>query len=431
MYGCQGGTGTVELRAGRSTGTLLASITITVRTPPTPRGELSATKTAIDVGEEVTVSAVNVSPSGQSVYIVTNGQLDFARHGSCHVETGPRSSTRSARSWSLIGCSPAGSGSVTLKTRHNGNTVVLDSITIDVSMPPTPTPTPTVTPRGELSATKTAVDVGEEVTVRAVNVSPSGQSVYIVTNGQLDFARPGTCHFEINPRSSEKSAKSWTLEGCSPPGSGSVTLKTRHNGQTLVLDSITIDVSDISHAHRTRQLPYPRSDLRSDPRSDLRSTEPTVGPTTEPTTGPTTEPTDTPSPTPTLPTGWITAAPMKIIVGQTTTITATWNNVASTPKLSFGPQLAERCAGIQGQGVQGRSVLDTELVAKATQTLTGCTAGTVTVKLLDGSTELDAVTVAVVAKPSIQATRRIGYRWFNIGWTAARALHELRHRVAQ
>ena len=173
-----------------------------------------------------------------------------------------------------------------------------------------------------------------------------------------------------------------------------MTLKTSHNGQTLVLDSITIDVS-----------PAPT---------------PTNTPITGPTVGPTTEPTDTPSPTPTLPTGWITAAPMKIIVGQSTTITATWNNVASTPKLSFGPQLAERCAGIQGQGVQGRSVLDTELVAKATQTLTGCTAGTVTVKLLDGSTELDAVTVAVVAKPSIQTTMRIGYRWFNIGWTAAR-----------
>ena len=196
------------------------------------------------------------------------------------------------------------------------------------------------------------------------------------------------------------------LEGCSPPGSGSVTLKTSHNGNTLVLDSITIDVSPA---------PTPTNTPITGPTVGL-----TVGPTTEPTTGPTTEPTDTPSPTPTLPTGWITAAPMKIAVGQTTTITATWNTVASTPKLSFGPQLAERCAGIQGQGVQGRSVLDTELVAKATQTLTGCTAGTVTVKLLDGSTELDAVTVAVVAKPSIQATRRIGYRWFNIGWTAAR-----------
>ena len=241
VYGCEGGTGTVELRAGSITGRLLDSITITVRTPPTPRGELSATKTAIGVGETVTVSAVNVSPSGQSVYIVTNGQLDFARHGSCHVETGPRSSTRSARSWSLIGCSPAGSGSVTLKTRHNGQTLVLDSITIDVSMPPTPTPT--VTPSGELSATKTAIDVGETVTVSAVNVSPSNQSVYIVTNGQLDFARHGSCHVETGPRSSTRSARSWSLIGCSPAGSGSVTLKTRHDGNTLVLDSITIDVS--------------------------------------------------------------------------------------------------------------------------------------------------------------------------------------------
>ena len=35
VYGCQGGSGTVELRTGGSTGTLLASITITVN-PPTP-----------------------------------------------------------------------------------------------------------------------------------------------------------------------------------------------------------------------------------------------------------------------------------------------------------------------------------------------------------------------------------------------------------
>ncbi len=152
VYGCRGGTGTVELRAVRSTGTLLASITITVRTPtPTPppdsapRGELSATKTAVDVGETVTVSAVNVSPSNQSVYIVTNGQLDFARPGTCHFEINPRSSEKSARSWTLEGCSPPGSGSVTLKTRHNGQTLVLDSITIDVRTPPTPTAEPTAT----------------------------------------------------------------------------------------------------------------------------------------------------------------------------------------------------------------------------------------------------------------------------------------------
>ena len=81
--------------------------------------------------------------------------------------------------------------------------------------------------------------------------------MYIVTNGRLGFAGPGTCHFEINPRSSEKSTRSWTLEGCSPPGSGSVTLKTSHNGQTLVLDSITIDVSPAPTATPTPNRPLP------------------------------------------------------------------------------------------------------------------------------------------------------------------------------
>ena len=281
VYGCQGGTGTVELRAVRSTGPVLASITITVRTPPTPRGELSATKTAIDVGEEVTVSAVNVFPSSQSVYIVTNGQLDFAGPGTCHFEINPRSSEKSAKSWTLEGCSPPGSGSVILKTRHNGNTVVLDSITIDVRTPPTPTPTPDSAPRGELSATKTAINVGENVTVNAVNVFPSSQSVYIVTNGQLDFARPGTCHVETGPRSSRALARSWTLEGCSPPGSGSVTLKTRHNGNTVILDSITIDVS-----------PPPTATPTTAPTA---TTTPDTVPTAT-STGPVTEPTATTTP---------------------------------------------------------------------------------------------------------------------------------------
>ena len=124
VYGCEGGTGTVELRAGSITGRLLDSITITVRTPPTPRGELSATKTAIGVGETVTVSAVNVSPSGQSVYIVTNGQLDFARHGSCHVGDRPSKLDKISEVVESDRLQSAGSGSVTLKTRHNGQTLV-------------------------------------------------------------------------------------------------------------------------------------------------------------------------------------------------------------------------------------------------------------------------------------------------------------------
>ena len=180
VYGCEGGRGTVELRAGSITGRLLDSVTITVRTPTptptpvTPSGELSATKTSIVVGDEVTVSAVNVSPSGQSVYIVTNGRLDFARPGTCHFEIGPRSSEKSTRSWTLEGCSPPGSGSVTLKTRHNGSTVVLDSITIDVRTSPTPTYTPTAEPT---ATTTTPVVVPTATTTTPVVVPTATTTV--------------------------------------------------------------------------------------------------------------------------------------------------------------------------------------------------------------------------------------------------------------
>ena len=124
--------------------------------------------------------------------------------------------------------------------------------------------------------------------------------------------------------------------------------------------------------------------------------------------------------TPTTRAGAVSATPKTIAVGQVTTITATWRNVASTTKLSFGPQLGKTCASSQGHGVQGSSVSNIELVAKESQTLTGCATGTATVQLLDGSTVLDSVDVMVVARPVIIQTRRVGYRWFNIGWTAAR-----------
>ena len=360
--------------------------TATPTPTPASRGWLTASQTTIDVGGSTTVSA-SWEPAGLAPW------LGFASDSTAVLGRSSRcSGTRfveppSEATLRVYGCQ-GGSGTVELRAGSITGRL-LDSITITVRTPPTPTPT--VTPSGELSADKTSIGVGETVTVSAVNVSPSGQSVYIVTNGRLGFARPGTCHFEINPRSSGRSAKSWTLEGCSPPGSGSVTLKTSHNGQTLVLDSITIDVS-----------PPPTP-----------TNTPTTGPTVGPTVGPTAEPTDTPSPTPTLPTGWITAAPAKIPVGQTTTITATWSNVASTPKLRFGPQLAENCPGTLAPGTP-----DTELTAKASQVLTGCADAIVPVQLLDGNTILDTVEVTVLPLPKITASRRMGYRYFQIDFSA-------------
>ena len=92
----------------------------------------------------MTVSAVNVYPSGQSVYISTRGQLGFTRHGSCENEIQLIAQAATpTRSWTLIGCSPPGDGTVYLKTRYQGRTITLDTISIDVWAAPTmPTGTP-------------------------------------------------------------------------------------------------------------------------------------------------------------------------------------------------------------------------------------------------------------------------------------------------
>ena len=115
--------------------------------PSTPSGTLSAAKTVIDVSDTVTVSADNVSPSGQQVYITTSGPLGFAGQSPCTSGT-----SAPARSWSLVGCSPPGSGSVTLKTSHNGQTLSLATIAITVQATATPTPLDKPPPPGDFKA---------------------------------------------------------------------------------------------------------------------------------------------------------------------------------------------------------------------------------------------------------------------------------------
>ena len=383
VYGCQGGSGTVELRAGSITGRLLDSITITVRTPTptptpvTPSGELSATKTSIVVGDEVTVSAVNVSPSGQSVYIVTNGRLGFAGPGTCHFEINPRSSGKSARSWTLEGCSPPGSGSVTLKTSHNGQPLVLDSITIDVSPAPTPTPTP-----------NTPLPTATPPAPGGLSAPSSGENSVSVSWTALT----GADKYEVQYR--QGSSGNWT------------TYKNDITGTSPTVDGLQCDTG---YQFRVRAYGDGVTYLAdwgawSSASNEVRTS-----------TCPTPTPTPTATPTPSNPTGSISASPAKIAVGQTTTITASWDNVTSTPKIRFGPQLAQTCSGPPAPGTP-----HTEIVAVETLTLTGCgDTATVTVQLwdVDSNESLAAVNVAVLPLPTITTFDRAGYRYFTVGFS--------------
>ena len=481
MYGCEGGSGTVELRAGSITGRLLDSITITVRTPTptptpvTPSGELSATKTSIVVGDEVTVSAVNVVPSDQSVYIVTNGRLGFAGPGTCHFEINPRSSEKSTRSWTLEGCSPPGSGSVTLKTRHNGQTLVLDSITIDVSPAPTATPTPnrplpTATPPAVSNLVATASTTSVRLTWNDLDgatkyrvehrLSPStGSWTPVDTTANVRnvanltpetsyafriraYGDGTTFRAEWGAEAATTASTVGTVTLAKPPAPGG--LSAPSSGENSVSVSWTALTGADKYEVQYRQ---GSSGNWTTYKNDITGTSPTVdglqcdtgcqfrvraygdGVTyladwgawssasneVRTSTCPTPTPTPTATPTPSNPTGSISASPAKIAVGQTTTITASWDNVTSTPKIRFGPQLAQTCSGPPAPGTP-----HTEIVAVETLTLTGCgDTATVTVQLwdVDSNESLAAVNVAVLPLPTITTFDRAGYRYFTVGFS--------------
>jgi hypothetical protein len=472
VYGCQGGSGTVELRAGSITGRLLDSITITVRTPTptptpvTPSGELSATKTSIVVGDEVTVSAVNVVPSGQSVYIVTNGRLGFAGPGTCHFEINPRSSGKSARSWTLEGCSPPGSGSVTLKTSHNGQPLVLDTITIDVSPAPTPTPTPntplpTATPPAVSDLVATAsttsvrlsweeLDGAAKYRVQHRVATSTGAYTRVETTGiahRVSGLHPGTSYaFKVQAYGNgTRYTAAWGAEAATtvstvalakPPAPGKPSASA--SGEDSVSVSWTALTGADEYAVRYRQgssgtwatdedditgTSHPVDDLDCDTgyQFSVRAYGDGVNflsdwgawSSASDEVRTSTCPTPTATPTPSNPTGSIGASPATIAVEQGTTLTVDWSNVPQTPTLVVGnTSVLDADCGTSRAITLGSS--------PATVTLEGCSSGTTTVTLKNGATTLDAITVTVVAKPNIVVTRRIGYRWFNIGWTAAR-----------
>ena len=67
------------------------------------------------------------------------------------------------------------------------------------------------------------------------------------------------------------------------------------------------------------------------------------------------------------------ASQSKIVVGQTTTITAGWSNVDQDPSIvPSSTSLAPSCGGATGKSIIG---------PQQTQVMTGCSAGTIAVAL--------------------------------------------------
>ena len=303
MYGCQGGTGTVELRAGSITGRLLDSTTITVNRP-----QPTATPPA--------VSNLVATASTTSVRL-TWDDLD----GATKYRVEHRLST-STGSWTPV--------DTTANVRNVANLTPETSYAFRIRAYGDGT---TYKAAWGAEAATTASTVG--IVPLAKPPAPGGLSASSSGENSVSVswtALTGADKYEVQYR--QGSSGNWStykndITGTSPTVSGlrcetGYQFRVRAYGDGV---SYRTDWGAWSSAS---------SDVRT-------STCPTPTPTPTPGSG-------GPSPTPS---GTLSASPEKIAVGQSTTITATWNNVASTPKLSFGPQLAERMRGHTGPRCAG------------------------------------------------------------------------------
>ena len=255
---------------------------------------------------------------------------------------------------------------------------------------PTPTatntPTPTLTPvpqpirpRGWVRAGSTSIDVDESTLIQGGWTPASLDTTWHIGNTRVLW-RSSACSNTAGrspPEDDPNNEGSGSLRvyGCQA-GSSVVQLKVRNTGQ--VLGVVTITVNCVTNCG-------------GDP--------PPGG--------------GNPPPPQPQPTGWIKASPSKIVVGQTTEIQVGWAHQSAPPTILIDDPnvLADTCTTTRAP----RSP-----AGEGTVTLEGCSSGSTTVQLWDETADraLATVTVTVMALPSISSSSRIGYRFFEINWSA-------------
>ena len=234
VYGCAPhGEGTVILET--SDGVRLASMQITVKPP-----RLKVPQEPINVGQPVTVVATNLY-NVSSVIFGLSGPLHFnqsctaERSRSANTLRSPRAGDRA--SVDIYGCAPGGTGIITLK---NQDRTILNSASITVNPPSGNTPT------GEISASLTTIDIGQETVLTVSNLNTYDVDAVLEFKGPIDadqFCRhsdgerptppPGTTSPVINN-------SDHTFYGCVPGGTATVKLKVGD----FTLDTVTIEVND-------------------------------------------------------------------------------------------------------------------------------------------------------------------------------------------
>ncbi len=286
----------------------------------------------------------------------------------------------------LYGCT-AGDVLVKLVEKPSGDTLAMETLTVETAPQatptntPTPTPTPSPTPEpstASISATRTTLDVGQSTVITFDYDLQGDDTAEIVIP---DILGGSECRGGRGARSPQQ--LQGTYYGCSA-GTGDVNVKLTHSPYT-VLASLTFTVV------QTTDTPTPTSTV---------TPEPTDTPTPTPTATP--EPTDTPTPTPTaIPPceGSVDASDTSIKVRERVDIDASYSgDCPSGVNLDWNSKLStsDSC----GPDVPRAVSTDID------RTLYGCVVGTGRVWLIDRSNNdtLDSVSITVSARPTVVPT---------------------------
>lgn len=219
-YGCSpGGIATVRLTT--SADIELDHVTVKVNGPPS--GNLSAPKTNINVGEALEVTASNLFDVGTHVNFALSGPIHYNESctGSASglADTPPNDPSGGTIVYvarmTIYGCMPGGTSTVQLKTTSG---ILLDTLDITVSPPP---------PSGNLSASKTTIDIGEEVELKATNLLNVGTHVAFALTGPIDsdpYCPEGATGDSDDAVGTSGGTAKLVVYGCLPGGTSTVKL---------------------------------------------------------------------------------------------------------------------------------------------------------------------------------------------------------------
>ena len=390
---CAAGEATIKLRRATDN-QLIDSKEITIVDPDElPTASLTLSDDEVTVGETVKVTVDTASPAGTRFKLrvrnLSQSRCVAGQKASDEYET---LSFATPKTFTFYGC---WQGSARIQLLATDKTPLASPTPLSVFTPtpaptftstPIPTSTPLPKPTAKLAVTRSgravsSIHVGDWVVARATDIEPPGTSVEFDASYHFHerrCPREGLSD-EAAPASDQaRDTLVDTFYGCEAG--------TAHIRLIRTADDYEIARASIRVTHRP-------------------TATPTVAPTATHTPTRTPTPTKTPTATPTpKPTGTLRSDDYDIDVGDLVRITATYNVPGNTrPRISYSSRLSPNCGGDSIRQQDEDSASDAVRGTRYAH-LYGCTAGTATVRLASGSTELARITIRIRNRPTATPT---------------------------